>query len=110
MTTLLEQEVQAFKNMEFRVPVYQANSDVLKAFSLNRVSEISVAQKFGVCDNFVVIENLSAFCLSTSGYSNKKRSEPKKKNLTSPELLRVLVLSLNLLEFSLNFCIVIDSH
>ena len=35
--------------------MYQANSDVLKAFSLNRVSEISVAKKFGICDNFVVM-------------------------------------------------------
>ena len=60
--------------------MYQANSDVLKVFSLNRVSEISVAQKFGVCDNFVVIENLSAFCLSTCGYSNREVSQKKKKN------------------------------
>lgn len=58
--TLLEQEVQAFK--KYVVPhlfrdlsVYQANSDVLKAFSLNRVSDISVAKEFGICDNFVVM-------------------------------------------------------
>lgn len=56
--TLLEQEVQAFKKCSshiFRVSVYQANSEVLKVFSLNRVSEISVAKKFGICDNFVVM-------------------------------------------------------
>lgn len=55
MKTLFEQEVQPFKNMLFRVSVYQANSDVLKPFFSNRVSEISVAKEFGICDNFVVI-------------------------------------------------------
>ena len=56
--TLLEQDIQHLKKCSshmFRVSAYQANSDVLKTFTLNRVSEISVAKKFGICDNFVVM-------------------------------------------------------